>query len=68
MRSKLTRTNLLTAAVLAVVSITSVLALTRVNEQPIEPTLQVSGSPAGGMFSGQITGLTNRGMDVGAAC
>ncbi len=68
MRTRLSRTSLLTAAVLAVLSITSVLALTKVNNrQPIDPNLQISGGPAGAMFSGRITGLTNSGGDAGAA-
>src|SRR5947209_5206083 len=68
MRTRLTRTSLLTAAVLAVLSITSVLALTKVNNrQPIDPTLQINAGPSGGMFSGRITGLTNGGTDFGAA-
>lgn len=68
MTTRLTRTSLMTAAVVAVLSITSVLALTKVNNrQPIDPTLQISGGPAGAMFSGRITGLTNSGSDAGAA-
>ena len=67
MTTRLSRTNLMTAAVFAVLSITSVLALTKVNNrQPIEPTSQ-NGGPVGAMFSGRITGLTNRGSDAGAA-
>lgn len=68
MRTKLSRTSLLTAAVLAVFSITSVLALTKVNNrQPIESTLEINDGPAGAMFSGRILALTNRGVDFGAA-
>lgn len=57
MRTSLIRTIVLTAALVALLINMSTLA-----QSPAAPSAGVSG-----LFSGQITGLTNRGSDAGAA-